>query len=276
MNSDIREIGNYLKEKINKTKYFNMSVNNDNGSYEFNEYDFFDSTTIENNMGDLDCSFLDIYVNMDEVYIPSIIFIAIGVEKDKSYYMYTSLYLDNGDDLIESGILKTYNKPSIQMIDDIIETSAQYISKYYNKAPYLKKYVYDLLGKSYEEIKSEEIIDKDFIYKIDDSNKFTVELDYDNIDEFINAEPTGDTRQDTIKICTIDTKIPIIQIQKTNKKSEIIFLVDLCTEDRREFKTKAYMQTKEEFNQLLQETIDMLNSSPEFCKYASDLEDFVK
>ena len=127
---------------------------------------------------------------------------------------------------------------------------------------------------SKEKDKDKEIIDKDFIYKIDDSSKFTVETDYDNIDEFILSAPTGDIKQDTIKICTIDTKIPIIQIQKT-EKDEMIFLVDLITADRKEFRLKSYMQTKEEFNQLLQETIDMLYSSPEFCKYASDIEDYI-
>lgn len=122
-------------------------------------------------------------------------------------------------------------------------------------------------------IENFDYITQDFICNINESPNFTVECDYDNIDEFYSSSYTGNIKQDTIKIVTRGEKLPIIQITKT-ETDEVIFLVDITTSDRHEFRNKAYMKTKEEFNQLLNETIDMLNSSPQLSKYAMELKEF--
>ena len=128
-------------------------------------------------------------------------------------------------------------------------------------------------SKSDNSIESETI--KDFIYKVDDSsNILKIQSNYDSIDAFFND--TSDKSyidHECIAILTVDTKIPIIKLEKTNIKDKKVyrFIVDITNEDGDNFVIKSIIDSKDKFNQLLQSTIDSLKNYPQFSKYADDL-----
>ena len=114
---------------------------------------------------------------------------------------------------------------------------------------------------------------QDFIYKIDDSNKLNVKTEYSSIDEYFNSSYQNDTKLDTLIICTIDTKIPIIKLEKIEKDEQLKykFIVDLTTENEDHFLIQSFIETKDQLSQKLTQTVDALNQYPEFSKYADDL-----
>lgn len=122
--------------------------------------------------------------------------------------------------------------------------------------------------------KKEEKALKDFIYKVDDSNKITTQTGYDSIDEFFSEPITNDIKLDTLVICTIDTKEPLIKLQKveTEDKTEFKFIVDIINENGDNFIFKSIIKSQEQLNQLIQQTIEALKNYPKFSKYADDLE----
>ena len=132
-------------------------------------------------------------------------------------------------------------------------------------------------GEYYEEDLSndspKEVI-QDFIYKIDDSNKITTQTGYDSIDEFFSEPITNDIKLDTLVICTIDTKEPLIKLQKveTEDKTEFKFIVDIINENGDNFIFKSIIKSQEQLNQLIQQTIEALKNYPKFSKYVDDLE----
>lgn len=109
----------------------------------------------------------------------------------------------------------------------------------------------------------------DFIYKIDDSLKLEVQSEYDNIDDFFI-----DNEINTLVICTADTKLPIIKIEKyiIDQKISFKFIVDITNEDGDNFSIKTTIKSKENLYEKLQETIESLRAHKEFTKYANDLE----
>lgn len=115
---------------------------------------------------------------------------------------------------------------------------------------------------------------KDFIYKIDDSSKLTTQTEYDSVDEFFNTSVKNDIKLDTLIICAIDTKEPLIKLQKveTNNKTEFKFIVDITNEDGDNFTFKSIIKSQEQLNQLIQQTIDALKLYSKFSKYVDDLE----
>lgn len=54
---------------------------------------------------------------------------------------------------------------------------------------------------------------------------------------------------------------------------EYKFIVDITNEDGDNFIVCSTIKTQEQLNQLIQQTIDMLNQSSQFVKYVNDLED---
>ena len=121
---------------------------------------------------------------------------------------------------------------------------------------------------------SKEVI-QDFIYKIDNSNKLEVKTEYDSIDEFFNdISNESYNNHEYIAILTVDTKIPIIKLEKTNINDKKVyrFIVDITNEDGDNFSMKSIIDSKDKFNQLLQSTIDSLKNYPQFTKYANDLQ----
>ena len=116
---------------------------------------------------------------------------------------------------------------------------------------------------------------KDFIYKVDDSNKLTTQTEYDSVDEFFNEPVTSDIKLDTLIICAVDTKQPLIKLQKvdTNSRTEFKFIVDIVNEDGDNFTFKSVIKSQDQLNQLIQQTVDALRNYSKFNKYADDLEE---
>ena len=115
---------------------------------------------------------------------------------------------------------------------------------------------------------------QDFIYKVNDSNKLTTQTEYDSINEFFSSTITNDVKLDTLVICAIDTKEPLIKLQKVNtdNKTEFKFIVDITNEDGDNFMFKSIIKSQEQLNQLIQQTIEALKLYPKFSKYVDDLE----
>ena len=116
-------------------------------------------------------------------------------------------------------------------------------------------------------------VTKDFICKIDGSNKLEVQSQYDSIDEFFDSNVKDDIKMNTIIVCSADTKTPLFQIEKVeNDKTEYKFIVDITNEQGDNFRVQTFIQSKEQLDNLIQQTIDALNLYPQFSKYTDDLE----
>ena len=115
---------------------------------------------------------------------------------------------------------------------------------------------------------------QDFIYKVDESNKITTQTEYDSVDEFFSTQITNDIKLDTLVICTIDTKEPLIKLQKVEKENKLNyrFIVDITIDNGDNFSIKSTIETQEQLNQKLEQTIEALKQYPEFAKYVDDLE----
>ena len=114
---------------------------------------------------------------------------------------------------------------------------------------------------------------QDFIYKIDDSDKLNVKTEYNSIDEYFSNSYQNDSKLDTLIIGTVDTKISLIKIEKVEveSKTEFKFTVDITNEKGSNFSFKSVINDAEQLNSLITQTIDALNSYPEFVKYTDDL-----
>lgn len=117
-----------------------------------------------------------------------------------------------------------------------------------------------------------EEVTKEFIYKIDASNKLEVQTQYDSIDEFFDSDVEDDIKMNTLIIYSIDTKIPLFKIEqiKVNEETNYKFIIDITNENDN-FSIKSIIQTQEQLNKLIEQTVDALNSYPQFVKYADDL-----
>ncbi len=118
---------------------------------------------------------------------------------------------------------------------------------------------------------------KDFVYKVEDSSKIKIETSYDSVDEFF--KDTSDNSyedKESIILVAIDTKVPLIKLEKTKNKDKkaFKFIVDISN-DEDNFSVKSIFDTKEKFDQLLQSTINSLREYPQFNKYADELENCI-
>lgn len=118
---------------------------------------------------------------------------------------------------------------------------------------------------------------QDFIYKVDDSSKLTTQTEYDSIDEFFSEPITNDIKLDTLIICAVDTKEPLIKLQKVEAedKTEFKFIVEITNEDGDNFVFRSIIKSQEHLNQLIQRTVEALKQYPEFTKYTDDLEEYI-
>jgi hypothetical protein len=125
-----------------------------------------------------------------------------------------------------------------------------------------------------DEESSKEVI-QDFIYIVNDSNKLNIKTEYNSVDEFFNAPITNDIKLNTLVIYTVDTKMPLIKLEKieTENKLNYRFIVDISIDNGDNFSIKSTIKTQEQLNQKLEQTIEALKQYPEFSKYADDLED---
>ena len=110
---------------------------------------------------------------------------------------------------------------------------------------------------------------KDFIYKIDESFKLEIQTNCDNIDNFFI-----EAVQDILVIQTVDTKEPIIKIEKTilDQKVSYKFIVDITNKDGEIFIIKTFIKSREQLDKTLHQTIEYLSQCPAFSKYVADLE----
>ena len=140
----------------------------------------------------------------------------------------------------------------------------------------------DLL--KYNELKSHALHDcelkkaiQDFIYKVDDSNKLTTQTEYDSVDEFFSEPIANDVKLDTLIICAVDTKEPLIKLQKVKveNKTKFKFIVEITTKDGDDFVFRSIIKSQDQLNQLVQKTIDALRLYSKFNKYADDLENYL-
>lgn len=105
---------------------------------------------------------------------------------------------------------------------------------------------------------------KDFIYRINDSSKVQTDIK-DEKDFFIS---------DSINIIGIDTKVKLITIERIEKdgNDKYKFIVDITNDNDESFCIKTFIETKEQLNQQIEQTIEALRQYPQFSKYVDDLE----
>ena len=129
-------------------------------------------------------------------------------------------------------------------------------------------------GDYFDEDDTPKEVVQDFIYKVDDLNEITAQIEYNSIDEFFVEPIKNDIKLDTLVICTVDTKEPLIKLQKVEIKDKIEFkfIVDITNEDGDDFIFRSIIKSQEQLNQLIQQTIDALKNYPQFSKYVNDLE----
>ena len=120
------------------------------------------------------------------------------------------------------------------------------------------------------QISEAEKVTQDFIYKINDSK--TLAVDKDSVEEFFSSE-IDESKNNILVIHTVDTKIPLIKVNKTVKDDKIIYIfnVDITADDDSNFAFKTSITTKDQLCTLINQTIDALNNYPQFAKYTDDL-----
>lgn len=121
-------------------------------------------------------------------------------------------------------------------------------------------------------------VTRDFINKIEYSNKLTIQTEYDSIDEFFAEHAKNDIKLDTLTICVVDTKEPLIKLQKVEveDKTEFKFIVDITNEDSDNFTFKSVViKSREYIYQLIQQIIEALENYPKFNKYIYALKKYL-
>ena len=116
---------------------------------------------------------------------------------------------------------------------------------------------------------------KDFIYKVDDTNTLKVQSNYNSVDLFFaDKSDASYSDNESIVILAVDTKLPIIKLEKqlVNNEKAFKFIVDIKTKDEDQFMIKTTIDSKEKFVSLLESTINSLKEFELFYKYADDLE----
>ena len=119
---------------------------------------------------------------------------------------------------------------------------------------------------------------KDFIYKVDDTNTLKVQSNYESVESFFaDKSDISYSDNESIVILAVDTKLPIIKLEKqyVNDKKSFKFIVDIKTKDEDQFMIKTTIDSKEKFVSLLESTINSLKEFELFYKYAEDLEDCI-
>ena len=154
----------------------------------------------------------------------------------------------------------------------------------YDEYSFVRKVVYDYLREHnltldewcIQNNKSPVIVQnlKDFVYKVEDSSKIKVETFYESIDAlFEDFSNKSYEDKNSIVFMTVDTKIPLIKLEKTRieDKNCFKFIVDISNKND-DFRIRSIFDTKEKFDQLLQLTINALQGYSQFSKYADELE----
>lgn len=112
-------------------------------------------------------------------------------------------------------------------------------------------------------------VTKDFIFKINETAKLaTTDNDEQSIEAFITGE------KGSINIYTVDTKVKLITIEKIvqDGQEKYKFIVDITNDEGESFSVKSFIESKDQLNTLIKNTVDALNNYHQFSKYADDLE----
>ena len=69
-----------------------------------------------------------------------------------------------------------------------------------------------------------------------------------------------------------------MSIKKQSKDEKVIykFIVDITTDREETFNVSAIIETQDQLNKLIEQTVEALNSYPQFSKYADNLEECIK
>ena len=115
---------------------------------------------------------------------------------------------------------------------------------------------------------------KDFIYRIDDSSKLCVQSQYDSIEVFFDTPIANDSKLDTLVICTVDTRIPLVKLAKVERENRVnyTFIVDITNEYGDNFSFKSTISNRDQLKSLVEKTIEALSQYEKFSKYIEDLE----
>lgn len=140
---------------------------------------------------------------------------------------------------------------------------------------------YDVKDKTINlrEKKKNTAIIKDFIYKIDDSNKFTIQLyGDDSVDDYFDEPVSTNTKHNTLVICAVDTKVPLFKLEKVSVENEVNykFIVDITNDSGDTFIIRSIIKDKDQLNKLIEQTAVSLSAFPQFAKYADDLENCIE
>jgi carbonic anhydrase/acetyltransferase-like protein (isoleucine patch superfamily) len=116
---------------------------------------------------------------------------------------------------------------------------------------------------------------KDFVYKIDNSSKLDIQSSYDSVDAFFEDNSDDSyIEHECLTIVAVDTKVPLVKLEKDQVKDQNVFkfVVDITNEDGDDYRVRSVIDSKEQFDKLLNATIDSLRNYEQFSKYADDLE----
>lgn len=90
---------------------------------------------------------------------------------------------------------------------------------------------------------------------------------------FYNTSDESYSNNDDVDIITVNTNISIIKIEKTIYEDKYLFrfIVNITDENGDNFNINSIITSKSKFQQLIQNTIEILESNSQLNKYAEDL-----
>lgn len=169
---------------------------------------------------------------------------------------------------------------NVELAESSLEGLRQYFARNTNFTPFPKFNISDL-GLDLKDIEDTKVQSKyeddlkDFIYKVDDTDTLKVQSNYESVESFFaDKSDASYSDNESIVILAVDTKLPIIKLEKqlVNNEKAFKFIVDIKTKDEDQFMIKTTIDSKEKFVSLLESTINSLKEFELFYKYADDLE----
>lgn len=168
---------------------------------------------------------------------------------------------------------------NVELAKSDLEGLKQYFAKNTKFTPFPKFNISDL-GLDLKDIEDTNTTKyendlKDFIYKVDDTDTLKVQSNYESVESFFaDKSDASYSDNESIVILAVDTKLPIIKLEKqlVNNEKTFKFIVDIKTKDEDQFIIKTTIDSKEKFVSLLESTINSLKEFELFYKYADDLE----
>jgi hypothetical protein len=169
---------------------------------------------------------------------------------------------------------------NVELAESSLEGLRQYFARNTNFTPFPKFNISDL-GLDLKDIEDTKVQSKyeddlkDFIYKVDDTDTLKVQSNYESVESFFaDKSDASYSDNESIVILAVDTKLPIIKLEKQliNNEKAFKFIVDIKTKDEDQFMIKTTIDSKEKFVSLLESTINSLKEFELFYKYADDLE----